>query len=182
MNTPYFNHDALVEEAAHLSAATPPAASELTLSVPDKLRETFMREAFYCRTSQEEMPSRAILYGATIMSLMSKGAHIGFEYSPVSNYEELGRTPAVRRLPFNFAAPEDSAKISHACEMIREASDTEFDVHISPYSSALLQQRSQKNGLSDEVNFIAFAALVEYVGTAEREGLHLSVSPQLLYS
>lgn len=175
MRTMYFNHQAVVREAALLAGDTPADGRSLTLSVPDKLQETFRREAFYCRASQDEMPSRAVIYGTAIMSLMSKGIHVDFQYDPTPETGLRAGRPAVRHLPFNFPRPEETDRIIKITETVRGSSDGEMTVRINPSPAALLEKRCQENGLSREENFIALSSLVEYVGTAEREGLHLSV-------
>lgn len=183
MNTMYFNHFALTDEVVNLSKNAPTDGRELNLSVPDKLRETIRHEAFYCRVPQDQMPSRMVVHGAAIMSLISKGHHVDFECDPEPDDESVGSALAVaKHLPFNFPRREETEKIIHTVEALKEAPDGEFIVRLSPPAPAVLQSWSHENGLSDEVNFTTLAALIGYVGTAERVGLHLSVSPQMMYS
>jgi hypothetical protein len=176
MDETYFNHSELVNEAARLSKDTTTVSEDICLSVPNKLEEIIRHEAFYCRASEDEMPSRMVLHGASIVSLIARGVYIDFQYDRVPDPEMPGHT-VTSHIPLSFPRPEETEKITHVADAIKRLSDDRFEIRLNSLASALLENVCNENGLSSEINFVAIAGLINYIGIAERAGMYLSVYP-----
>lgn len=169
----YFSQTDFFKEAALLTRTAKPA-EETVLTVPSYTEAALKEEAFYCRIDSTEMPSRAVLYGATVFSCVDKGGDIGFhEVSMIS--DNLAGRRRVRNFPFIFPSPEAAIETRLAAESREPQAVDGIEVTLDPLASSLIQERESKNGFSSEANFLALLGLINFIGVNERVGRYLTL-------
>lgn len=147
----YYAHPELDKAAQELCGKTSPT-DRLVLTIPGSVEEIIRQEGFYCRAPQIDAPSVIAVYGASIVSLLNKGAHVDFVAQQASRSM---RVPIV--MP-------DIAELSPV------SSEDACEVELNEIASGVVSAYSRENGVSSAASFVNLVNVVNLLGVHDRLG------------